>query len=205
MAIFCVPLRQLNGAQKMAIKTKLLSCLIGAQKMAIKTKLLSCLIGAQKMAINMSLTAILMGLAMLDEMTTPSEFIFIILTLHSMIFVLGVLGNTSICYTIYLVSRKKPIKVTHFFIASMATIMNDFCTMRHHLRNWTKEHIVISNNHSLKTKLLSCLNGAQKMAIKTKLLSCLNGTQKMAIKTKLLSCLNGAQKMAIVTTSLPDR
>jgi hypothetical protein len=35
------------------------------------------------------------------------------------------------------------------------------------------------------------------MAIKTKLLSCLNGAQKMAIKTKLLSCLIGAQKMAI--------
>ena len=71
-----------------------------------------------------------MGLAMLDEMTTPSEFIFIILTLHSMIFVLGVLGNTSICYTIYLVSRKKPIKVTHFFIASMAVsdiLMAIFC------------------------------------------------------------------------------
>jgi hypothetical protein len=79
---------------------------------------------------NCSLYVDEMGLAMLDEMTTPSEFIFIILTLHSMIFVLGVLGNTSICYTIYLVSRKKPIKVTHFFIASMAVsdiLMAIFC------------------------------------------------------------------------------
>jgi hypothetical protein len=79
---------------------------------------------------NCSLYVDEMGLAMLDEMTTPSEFIFIILTLHSMIFVIGVLGNTSICYTIYLVSRKKPIKVTHFFIASMAVsdiLMAIFC------------------------------------------------------------------------------
>lgn len=98
--------------------------------MAINYCHLLCCNGTLNSTSSCSLYVDEIGLAMLDEIKMPSEFVFIILTLYSMIFVLGILGNTSICYTIYLVSKKKPIKVTDFFVASMAVtdiLMAIFC------------------------------------------------------------------------------
>jgi hypothetical protein len=138
-----------------------------------------------------------MGLAMLDEMTTPSEFIFIILTLHSMIFVLGVLGNTSICYTIYLVSRKKPIKVTHFFIASMAVsdiLMAIFCAPMRQLNSLVLMAIFCAPMRQLNSLVL--------MAIFCAPMRQLNSLVLMAIFCAPLRQLNSLVLIAIFCAPL---
>ena len=154
-----------------------------------------------------------MGLAMLDEMTTPSEFIFLILTLHSMIFVLGVLGNTSICYTIYLVSRKKPIKVTHFFIASMAVsdiLMAIFCAPMRQLNSLVLMAIFCAPMRQLNSLVLMAifcaplrqLNSLVLMAIFYAPLRQLNSLVLMAIFCAPLRQLNSLVLMAIFCAPL---